>query len=131
VNILLAEDDKVQNRLLEHHLVSRGFTVRTAFDAQTAWDAAEKDPPDVVLLDLHMPGGTGLTFLKRKNTSSRLRDVPVIVITAMEDALVRRMAEQYGARSIFPKPVDLMLLDVALESVRSGLPHPSDTKHGP
>jgi DNA-binding response OmpR family regulator len=94
VNILLAEDDKVQSRLLEAHLVARGFTVRTAFDAQSAWDAAEQYPPDAVLLDLQMPGGTGLSFLKQKNGSSGLRAVPVIVITAVEDTLVRRMAER-------------------------------------
>ncbi len=124
MNILLAEDDKVQNRSLEKHLVDCGFQVRTAFDAKSAWDAAEKDPPDVILLDLQMPGGTGLTFLKKRNASSRLRNVPVIVITAMEDALVRRMAEQQGAQTIFSKPVDLMLLDVALESVRRKLSQP-------
>jgi len=131
VKILLAEDDHVQSRLLEHHLLDRGFKVRTAFDAQAAWDAADKDPPDVVLLDLQMPGGTGLTFLKKKSASSRLRGVPVIVITAIEDALVRRMAEQYGAQSIFPKPVNLMLLDVVLESVRSGLPPHDAAGHTP
>ncbi len=114
----------MQSRSLEKHLVDRGFIVRTAFDAQAAWESAERDPPDVILLDLQMPGGTGLAFLKKRNASSRLRNVPVIVITGMEDALVRRMAEQQGAQTIFSKPVDLMLLDVALESVRSRLSQP-------
>ncbi|HUI39288.1 MAG TPA: response regulator [Candidatus Nitrosotalea sp.] len=123
MNILLAEDDKLQNRLIEHHLVGRGFTVRTAFDARAAWESAEQNPPDAILLDLQMPGGTGLNFLKKRNASSRLRNVPVIVITAMEDALVRRIAEQHGAQAIFSKPVDFMLLDVTLESVRSQLTH--------
>lgn len=128
MNVLLAEDDKVQSRLLARHLIDRGFTVHTAFDAQAAWEAAEKDPPDVILLDLQMPRGTGLTFLKKRNASSRLRNVPVIVITGMEDALVQRMAEQQGAQSIFSKPVDLVLLDVALESVRSKLPQHRDAQ---
>jgi len=128
VNILLAEDDKVQSRLLARHLADRGFTVSTAFDAQSAWEAAEQNPPDAILLDLQMPKGTGLTFLKKRNASSRLRNVPVIVITAMEDAMVRRMAEQQGAQTIFSKPVDLMLLDVALESVRCKLPQHRDAQ---
>lgn len=128
MNILLAEDDKVQSRLLARHLVDRGFTVHTAFDAQSAWEAAEQNPPDAILLDLQMPAGTGLTFLKKRNASSRLRNVPVIVITATEDALVRRMAEQQGAHAIFSKPVDLMLLYVTLESVRSMLHRPGDAR---
>ncbi|HTQ87585.1 MAG TPA: response regulator [Candidatus Solibacter sp.] len=119
MNVLLAEDDKVQSRHLERHLVDRGFIVHVAFDAQTAWECAEKSPPDVIVLDLHMPGGTGLTFLKRKNGSSLLRDVPVIVTTAMEDPMVRRLAEQQGVEALFSKPVDLILLDVTLESVRA------------
>jgi CheY-like chemotaxis protein len=122
LNVLLAEDDKVQVRLLQSHLVGRGFRVHTALDAQAAWEAAEKDPPDVILLDLHMPGGTGLGFLKKRNASAQLRNVPVIVITAMDDPLVLHMAERQNIESIFPKPVDLMLLDVALESVRSRIP---------
>jgi len=131
VDILLAEDDHLQSRLLEHHLLDRGFTVRTAFDARSAWESAERNPPDAILLDLQMPGGTGLTFLKKKNASARLRSVPVIVITAVEDALVRRMAEQQGAQTIFSKPVDLMLLDVTLESVRSRLPQPRGAEEAP
>lgn len=118
MKVLLAEDDKVQSRLLEKHLVGRGLQVRVAFDADSAWHAAEDDPPDVILLDLQMPGGTGLGFLKKRNASSRLRNVPVIVITGMEDHLVLRMAEQQGVESIFPKPVDFVLLDVSIESVR-------------
>jgi len=121
MKILLAEDDKVENRLLEHYLVDRGFTVSSVFDAESAWRAAEKDVPDVILLDLHMPGGTGLGFLKRRGASSRLRSVPVIVITAMDDPLVRRMAEQHGVETVFTKPVDLFLLDVSLEGIRSRL----------
>ncbi|HVN07348.1 MAG TPA: response regulator [Patescibacteria group bacterium] len=119
MKVLLAEDDKVQSRLLERHLTGRGLEVRVAFDADSALRAAEKDPPDVILLDLQMPGGTGLGFLKKRNASSRLRGVPVIVITGMEDQLVIRMAEQQGVESVFHKPVDLMLLDVSMESVRA------------
>jgi len=121
VKVLLAEDDKIQSRLLASHLTNRGIEVHVAFDADSAWRAAESDPPDVILLDLQMPGGTGLGFLKKRNASSLLRGVPVIVITGMEDPLVLRMAEQHGVESIFSKPVDFMLLDVSLESVRSRL----------
>jgi len=122
MNILVADDDPVQSRLLEKHLTGRGFKVQIAFDASTAWEKVQKQRPDAILLDLLMPGGTGLGLLKKRNGSSSHRNLPVIVITAVEDPLVLRMVEQSGVVSIMPKPVDLMLLDVTLESVRSSLP---------
>ncbi|HKM90615.1 MAG TPA: response regulator [Candidatus Acidoferrales bacterium] len=122
MNILVADDDPVQSRLLEKHLTGRGFKVQIAFDASTAWEKVQKERPDAILLDLLMPGGTGLGLLKKRNGSSSHRNLPVIVITAVEDPLVLRMVEQSGVVSIMPKPVDLMLLDVTLESVRSSLP---------
>jgi DNA-binding response OmpR family regulator len=122
MNILLAEDDRVQSHLLEKHLSGRGFKVQIAFDAATAWEKVQKDRPDVILLDLQMPGGTGLGFLKKRNASPSHRNIPVIVITGMEDQMVLRMAERSGVVSVMPKPVDMILLDVTIESVRSGLP---------
>jgi len=122
MNILIAEDDRVQSHLLEKHLSGRGFKVQLAFDAATAWEKVQQDRPDVVLLDLQMPGGTGLGFLKKRNASASHRTIPVIVITAMEDRMVLRMAEQGGVVSVMPKPVDMMLLDVTIESVRSSSP---------
>ncbi len=122
MNILVAEDDRVQCRMLEKHLTGRGFKVQLAFDASTAWEKMQKERPDVILLDLQMPGGTGLGFLKKRNGSASHRNIPVIVITAMEDPLVLRMVEQSEVLSVMPKPLDMMLLDVTLESVRSSLP---------
>jgi len=122
MNILIAEDDHVECHLLEKHLTGLGHKVRIAFDATSAWELAQKDRPDVILLDLQMPGGTGLGFLKKRNASAAHRTIPVIVITGVEDRLVLRMAEQGGVLSVMPKPVELVLLDVTLESVRSNLP---------
>jgi len=122
VNILVAEDERVQSRLLERYLTRRGYKVQVAFDAATAWQEMQRVRPDVILLDLHMPGGTGLSILKKRNGSASHRNIPVIVITAMDDPLVLRMVEQNEVLSVLSKPVDMMLLDVTLESVRSSLP---------
>jgi CheY-like chemotaxis protein len=119
VKILVAEDDRIQSRLLEKHLRGNGHDVQLAFDVEAAWKAVEKGPVDVILLDLLMPGGTGLGFLKRIKGEARLRSLPVIVVSGVEDPLVRRMAEQIGVEAQFTKPVDFMLLDVTIESVRS------------
>ena len=125
MNILVADDDRTQSHLLLKHLTGLGHKVRIAFDASTAWERVQEEPPDVILLDLQMPGGTGLGFLKKRNNSASHRHIAVIVITGVEDPLVLRMAEQSEVQSVMPKPVDLMLLDVTLESVRSSLPSKS------
>ena len=130
MNILVAEDDRVQSHVLEKHLTGRGFKVQIAFDAKTAWEKVEKERPDVILLDLQMPGGTGLGFLKKRNGSASHRNIPVIVITGIEDPLVLRMVEQSEVLSVMPKPVDMILLDVTLESVRSSLPAKPATAPG-
>jgi CheY-like chemotaxis protein len=130
MNILLAEDDKVQSRLLERHLTGRGFRVQVVYDADAAWNAASQNLPDAILLDLQMPGGTGLGLLKKRSASARHRAIPVIVVTGMEDPLVLRMVEQHGVESVFRKPVDLVLLDVTLESIRSQIVARSPEKQG-
>jgi len=118
VNILVVEDNLVECRQLESYLVRRGFTVQVAVDVQSAWESMQAEAPDAILLDLNIPGGTGLRLLNQLAGSSRLRTVPVIVITGMEDPVVQRMAEQHSVEVIFSKPVDFRKLDASLESLR-------------
>lgn len=122
MNVLVIEDDLVQSRQLERYLTSRGCSVSQAIDVQSGWEAAEENTPDVILLDLNIPGGTGLRFLNLRNGSSRLRSVPVIVITCVEDPVVRAMAEQHVVEVIFSKPVDYRLLGRALDAVSIRMP---------
>ncbi|HMD30341.1 MAG TPA: response regulator [Candidatus Acidoferrales bacterium] len=119
MNILVAEDDRVQSRLLEKHLQNNNHRVQLAFDVEAAWKLIEKGSVDVILLDLLMPGGTGLGFLKRLRAETLYRKIPVIVVTSVEDPLVRRMAEIAGVDAQFTKPINYMLLDITLESIRS------------
>jgi CheY-like chemotaxis protein len=122
MRILVAEDDRVHNRLIEKHLKARGYEVCTAFDASEAWLAIERCPADLILLDVHMPGGTGLGFLKKLRHSSDFREIPVIVITASEDPLVLRMTEMHDPVAIFSKPVDFLLLDQSISSCQRPAP---------
>ena len=124
MNVLVVEDDLVQSRQLERYLIGRGYSVSLAIDVQSAWEAAEEITPDVILLDLNIPGGTGLRFLIQRNGSSRLRAVPVIVITCVEDPVVRQMAAEHVVEVIFSKPVDYQLLGASLDSVRSRIATP-------
>ncbi len=118
MRVLVAEDDKVQNHLLKKHLTSQGIEVCAAFNAEEAWRMMEKNSVDVILLDLLMPGGTGLGLLKKLQESPSFREIPVIVITGSQDPLVLRMAEQYRPEAVLHKPVNFLMLDATLACCR-------------
>jgi len=111
VRILVADDDVVLTRLLEQRLHDRGFEVQIAHDALQAWQTLRREPPDLILLDIKMPGGTGLAVLRRLKNNQAVRGVPVIVITAAEEQslLQQILALQPGA--LLRKPVKLADLD--------------------
>jgi DNA-binding response OmpR family regulator len=78
-SILVTDDDHRMRRLLRLNLEQAGYQVATAEDGTAALDLAELDPPDLILLDLMMPGIDGFTCLERLREFS---DVPVILLTA-------------------------------------------------
>jgi CheY-like chemotaxis protein len=112
--ILIADDDKVTLETLGSQLRAQGFQVLTAMDAMQAFMVAQRTSPDVVLLDIQMPGGTGLDTLKRLAKSTKTQNIPVIVISVLTDPARRREALALGARAFFPKPVDFAGLSKSL-----------------
>src|SRR4051794_11201935 len=71
MNILIADDDKVHVHLLTTLLKRRGFGVAVAYDGLQAWSTALRTMPDAILLDIHMPAGTGFEVLRKLKTSSK------------------------------------------------------------
>src|SRR6266496_537263 len=83
--ILLADDDHVTLETLGAQLRGVGYQVVTAMDAMQAFMVAQRSAPDAVLLDIQMPGGTGLDTLKRLRTSTKTQAIPVIAISGLRD----------------------------------------------
>ncbi|HEX9293609.1 MAG TPA: response regulator, partial [Gemmatimonadales bacterium] len=83
--ILLADDDPVTLETLGAQLRGVGYQVVTAMDAMQAFMVAQRSAPDAVLLDIQMPGGTGLDTLKRLRTSTKTQAIPVIAISGLRD----------------------------------------------
>lgn len=69
MNILIADDDRIQIMLVTAFLRKAGFTVSSAFDAMQAFTLAIRTTPAAIVLDVNMPGGTGLEVLKRLKNS--------------------------------------------------------------
>ncbi len=115
MDVLIADDDRVLCRLLEEHFKGRGFETRCAFDATQAWSQVMASPPGLLILDVKMPGGTGLEVLKRIRKFPNTSAVLVIVLTAVEDPLLIRLLYKEGPNAVLLKPVDMAMLDEEVE----------------
>ena len=108
--ILVVEDDPLNRRLLARVLEREGLTVTTAENGREALGALRQDPPDVVLLDIVMPELDGVSVLRQMKDEPNLRHIPVIMISAIEDAETVIRCIEIGADDYLPKPADPVLL---------------------
>jgi two-component system response regulator MprA len=100
-HILIVEDDRQIADLLRRGLLYEGYSVETAADGEAGLAAARDRPPDLVLLDLMLPGIDGLTVCRRLRSAS---DVPILILTA-KDAVPDRVAGlDAGADDYLAKP---------------------------
>ena len=107
MKILIADDDKVLSQMLTSAFRKRGWDVVPAYDTmQAVMFAGREPPPDVILLDLSMPGGTGVSALERLKASSKTVTIPVIVISGAEEDDIAERVEMLGAAAFVKKPVD-------------------------
>ena len=103
--ILIVDDDTADVLLLESFLKADDRTIRSVTDARTAEQAIAAFDPDIVLLDLHMPGLDGFEILRRLR-GAHAEFLPVIVLTADADPGSRHRALILGADDFLTKPVD-------------------------
>jgi CheY-like chemotaxis protein len=117
LKILVADDDRVLSQMLCSVLRQVGHKPLPAFDAVQALMLAKRDPlPDLVLLDIGMPGGSGLQTLAGIKNSSKTYDLPVIVISGSVDKDMPDKAMKAGAARYVEKPIDpSMLLQIIRE----------------
>ncbi|HAT24046.1 MAG TPA: DNA-binding response regulator [Pantoea septica] len=100
-NILIVEDDVDAAEVLEAYLRRGNYTVRVAADGPSGLEQAQRWRPDLILLDVMLPGLNGTEVLAKIRRSS---DVPVIMLTAMGDTPDRIGALRYGADDYVVKP---------------------------
>jgi DNA-binding response OmpR family regulator len=103
--VLLVDDDDDLLVALAAPLRRKGFHVAVATDAVTAISKAVKEPPDVVVMDLGLPGGDGMTVMQRLHALPQLSGVPVLVISGRDPAAYRDAALAAGAVAYLAKPV--------------------------
>ena len=116
MRILVADDDMTLVFLVSATFKKRGWEVKGALDAPQALMLAKQPPrPDLIILDLSMPGGTGLKTLERLKASTTTAGIPVVVLSGSTDPDMPRAVQEMGAIAFVKKPADPEALAGAIE----------------
>lgn len=102
--ILVIDDEKDLVELLRYNLEKEGFTVRSAHDGEAGLSAAKKDLPDLILVDLMLPGIDGLDVCRALRSDSRTSRIPLIMLTAKSAESDRVLGLELGADDYITKP---------------------------
>ena len=117
--ILIVDDHPTMREAMRLVLADEGFTVDEAADDARALDMVASDRPDLVLLDLNIPGISGQDLLEALKASRVTSGIPVVVVTAEEEE-GRRAALQAGAEDYLTKPFSPRALVLTVEQVLEG-----------
>ena len=103
-NILIVDDVAANLQVLAGMLEDRGYLTRPVTSGKMALQAAQNDPPDLVLLDITMPGTDGYEVCARLKADEKLKDIPVIFISALHETLDKVKGFGLGAADYVTKP---------------------------
>ena len=117
--IMVVDDEAKECKLLERFLERKGYEVITFYSGEKALEQVRYEKPDVILLDIKMPGMDGIEVLR--NIREFDEDVGVIMVTALNDESVGIEATRLGANDYITKPVDLDHLDTSIRKIWTDL----------
>jgi two-component system, cell cycle response regulator DivK len=120
--ILIVEDNKVDLTLLKDILESRGYEILLTGDGVEAIDVAFVSLPDLILMDIQLPGISGLEVTRRLRGDKRSRRIPIIAVTAFAMGWHEREALDSGCDAYISKPIAMQGFLSAVESFLSQFP---------
>ena len=116
MRILVAEDDRIVSQIIVAMLRGHRHAPFPVYDAMQVLMFAMRAPqPEIIILDINMPGGTGVDALKKLKRSVRTSMIPVIVLSGSLDAAMPATVVELGATEFLPKPVDRDALLMAID----------------
>ena len=120
MRILVVEDQDSIRRMIEALVQARGYQVTAVSSGAKAIDVALTDPPDIVLLDLNLPGQyDGFDVCTKLRADAQTRTVPVVIISAMDDDDSRARATAAGATAYYTKPFSPIALLKEIDRLKS------------
>jgi len=105
-NILLVEDNEVNRRLAGFLLRSHGYEVREATTAVAAFEMVDKERPDLIVMDIQLPGMDGLQATRKLKEQPSTAEIPVIAVTSYAMKGDREKALAAGCAGYVTKPID-------------------------
>jgi twitching motility two-component system response regulator PilH len=114
--ILLVDDSKTELHFLSELLAKRGYRVRTAENGEEAMRRLGEEKPDLILMDVVMPGQNGFQLTRAITRDPRFTNVPVIMCTSKDQETDKVWGMRQGARDYIVKPVDA---DELVSKIRS------------
>ncbi len=118
--IMIVDDEPDIVKAVAMRMRWAGYEVITASDGVSATQIAVKEQPDLIILDIGLPGGDGHTVARRLNDNVKTMSIPVIYLTARNASAEKKKASELGAFGYFTKPFKPEELLETVEKVLSG-----------
>ena len=115
--VLVVDDEPIIVEISKRKLEENGFEIMTAYNGEQAMAQLKKKIPDLIVLDIQMPGMNGYTFIMEKNKIPAYGHIPVIVVTSLPET--EQVFKRHGAQAYILKPLKLQdLVDKVVEILK-------------
>jgi len=115
--IVLVEDEIDTAKVIVKRLATAGYNVMVSHDALQAFRIINEERPDLVILDLMLPGGGGLSVLERMRLSAFTTHIPVVVLTGMKDETHKKKVLDEGVDAYLEKPYEAQELLTVIKDI--------------
>ena len=105
--VMIVEDDTLNMKLFNDLLVFQGYNIIQQSDGLGAYDAICRHRPDLVLMDIHLPGCSGLDIAEAIKSNVEIKHIPVIAITAFAHQEDMRICLKHGCDGYIAKPISV------------------------
>jgi twitching motility two-component system response regulator PilH len=105
-NILIVDDSPTETHVLTSMLEKNGFTVSTASSGEEGIDKAKSEKPDLILMDVVMPGMNGFQAARQISTEPETQAIPIIIVSTKDQETDKMWGLRQGAKDYVTKPAD-------------------------
>ena len=115
--ILVIEDEPDINKTISYNLLTEGFEPISVYNLLEADHWIQSNSPDLILLDLMLPDGSGLDFCKRIKSKNKFNNIPIIILTAKDDEVDKVVGFELGADDYVTKPFSVRELILRIKAI--------------